>query len=198
MYPYSISWKTTSLYFFNSNNTYFLEKEHIKIKIFETFKCSGKNLSNSLCQFWNDKSTPLQILYLSSVSWKIIPLYFFSSNNIYFAQKEPIKVKIFETFERSGQNLTNSLCQFLNDKLIPLQILYPYSVSWKTSSLYFFSSNNVYFLQKELIKINIFETLKCSGQNLSDSLCNFETTSRSLSKLLSLFNFMKDNSSLPY
>ena len=44
----------------------------------------------------------------------------FLENNIYFAHKEPIKVKIFETFERSGQNLSNSLCQFLNGKSIPL------------------------------------------------------------------------------
>ena len=58
------------------------------------------------------------------MSWKIPPLYFFSSNNIYFAQKESIKVKILETFECSGQNLSNSLCQFWNDKSIPLQILY--------------------------------------------------------------------------
>ena len=41
-----------------------------------------------------------------------------SSKNTYFAQKEPIKVKILETFECSNQNLSNSLCQFLNDKLI--------------------------------------------------------------------------------
>ena len=60
-------------------------------------------------------------MYLSSVSWKIIALYFFISNNIYFAQKQPIKMKIFETFECSGQNLSNSLYQFWNDKLIPLQ-----------------------------------------------------------------------------
>ena len=59
------------------------------------------------------------------------------SNDIYFAQKEPIKVKIFETFECSGQNLSNSLCQFWN-KLIPLQILYPSSVSWKVTPLHFF------------------------------------------------------------
>ena len=104
-------------------------------------ECSGQNVSNSLCQFWNDKAISLQILYPSSVSWKITPLYFFSSNNIYFAQKEPIKVKIFETFECSGQNLSNSLCQFWNNNLIPLQILHPYSISWKTTSLYFFSSN---------------------------------------------------------
>ena len=143
------------------------------MKIFETFKCSGQNLSNSLCQFWNDKSIPLQILYPSSVSWKIIPLYFFSSNNIYFAQKEPIKVKIFETFECSGQNLSNSLCQFRNDESIPLQILYPSSVPWRITPPYFFSSNNIHFVQKEPIKVKFFETFKCSGENLSNSLCQF-------------------------
>ena len=80
---------------------------------FDTCECSGQNLSIPLCQFLNKKSIPLQILYPSSVSWKITPLYFFSSNNIYFAQKEPIKVKMFETFESSGQNLSNCLlCQF--------------------------------------------------------------------------------------
>ena len=46
-----------------------------------------------ICQFWNDKSIPLQILYPFSVSWKIIPLYFFSSKNICFAQKDLIKMK---------------------------------------------------------------------------------------------------------
>ena len=141
------------------------------MKIFVTFECSAQSLSNSLCQFWKDKLIPLQILYPSSVSWRITYLYFFGPNNIYFAHKEPIKVKIFETFECSGQNLTNSLCKFLNDKLIPLQILYPTSVSWKITPLYFFSSNNIYFAQKEPIKMKIFETFKCSGQNSSNSSC---------------------------
>ena len=141
------------------------------MKFVETFECSGQNLANSLCQFWNDKLIPLQILYPSSVSWKITPLYYFSSNSIYFAQKEPIKVKMFETFECSGQNLSNSLCQFWNDKSIPLQILYLSSVSWKITPLYFFSSNNIYFPQKEHIKMKIFETFKCLAQNLWNSLC---------------------------
>ena len=125
----SVSWKITPVYFFSSNNIYFAQKELIKVKILETFEYSGQNLSNSLCQFWNDKSIPLQILYPSSLSWRITPLYFFSLDNIYFAQNEPIKVKLFETSEHSGQNMSNSLCQFWNDKLIPLQILYPSSVS---------------------------------------------------------------------
>ena len=143
------------------------------MKIFGTFERSGHNLSNSLCQFLNDESIPLQILYPSSASWKIIPLYLFNSNNIYFAHEEPIKVQIFQTFESSGQNLPNSLCQFLNEKSIPLQILYPPSVSWKIIPLYFLSSSSIYFVEKEPIKGETFETFKCSGQNLSNSLCQF-------------------------
>ena len=143
------------------------------MKIFETFECLGQNLSNFLCQFWNDKLIHHQFLYSFSISWKITSLYFFSSNNICFAQKEIIKVKLFETFECSGQNLSNSLCQFWNGKSIPLQILYPSSVLWKIIPLYFFSSNNIYFAQKEPIKMKIFETFECSGQILSNSLWQF-------------------------
>ena len=143
------------------------------MKIFETLDCSGQNLSNSLCQFWNNKPIPVQILYPSLFSWKITSLYFFSSNNIYFAQRDPIKVKIFETFDCSHQNLSNSLCQFWNDKSISLHILYPSSVPWHITPLYFLSSNNIYFTQKELIKVKTFETLECSGQNLSNFFCQF-------------------------
>ena len=35
---------------------------------------------------------------------------FFNSNILYFGQKQPIKVYIFETFEFSSQNSSNSLC----------------------------------------------------------------------------------------
>ena len=140
---------------------------------FDTFECSGQNLPNSSCHFPSNKSVFLQILHYSSMSWKITPPYFFGSNNIYFAQKKPIKVKILETFECSGKNLSNSLCQSCKDKSIPLQILHPYSVSWKKTPLYFFSSNNLYFAQKECLWVKIFETFKCSGQNLSNPLCQF-------------------------
>ena len=57
-----------------------------------TFKCSGENLLNSSCHFLNHKSAFLQILHPSLVSWNINHLYVFSSNIIYFAQKQPIKV----------------------------------------------------------------------------------------------------------
>ena len=60
--------------FFSSNITYFGQKQPVKVQIFEIFKCSGQNLSNSSCQFWTDKSIPLQIWYHSSLSWHKTPL----------------------------------------------------------------------------------------------------------------------------
>ena len=134
LYPSSILWKITLRWFLSSKNIYFAQKKPIKVNILETLECSSQNLSNSLYQFWNDKLIPLQILHPSSLSWKMTPLYFFSSNNIYFAQKWTIKVKIFETFEYSGQTLSNSIWQFWNDS-IPLSIVYPSSVSWKITLL---------------------------------------------------------------
>ena len=110
------------------------------MKIFETFETSGQNLSNSLCQFWNSESISPQILCPYSVSWKITPLYYFSSSNIYFSQKEHIKMKIFETFKCLGQNSSNSSCQFWNDKSIPLQILHYSSFSWYITPLWILSS----------------------------------------------------------
>ena len=100
--------------FFSSNNTYFSQKEPIKVEIFETFECSGGILLNSLCQFWNDKSIPLQILYLSSVSWKINSMYFSAQTICTWFKRSPSKWKVFETFECPDQNLSNSLCQFWN------------------------------------------------------------------------------------
>ena len=102
----------------------------------------SSNFDSSTRHFPSNKSVFLQILHHSWMSWKITPAYFFSSDDIYFAEKEPIKVKICETFDSSGHNLSNSLCQFWNGKSISLQILYPSSVSWNITPLYFFCSNN--------------------------------------------------------
>ena len=125
------------------------------MEIVETFKRSGQNLSNSLYQFWNDKSTPLQILYPYSFSWKITPLYFFSSKNVYFPQKEHIKMKIFETFKCLAQNLWNSLCQLWNYKSIFLQILCHSTLPWQITLLWILSSYVFNFGLKDLIKIPI-------------------------------------------
>ena len=62
---------------------------------FDTFKCSGENLPNFSCYFSNYKSVFLQNLYNSTVSWKITPLYFCSSNIINFGHRDPIKTQFF-------------------------------------------------------------------------------------------------------
>ena len=80
---------------------------------FDTFECSGENLLNSSSHFPRNRSVFLQILDHSSVSWKITPLYFFRSNNIYFAQKEPIKMKIFWDFQVLGSKFVKFLMSTL-------------------------------------------------------------------------------------
>ena len=103
---------------------YFGKKDPIKVSILRLSSALGK-----ICQIpYVIFQTTSQFLRHSSVSWKITCLYFFSSN-IYFGQKDLIKVQIFETSECSGQNLSNSLCQSWNDKSIPLQIFHHSSVS---------------------------------------------------------------------
>ena len=126
---------------------------------FKTFECSGENLPNSSCYFWKLMSVFLQILHQYSVPSNITPLYFFSSNIIYFGQKQPIKVQIFEIFECSGENLPNSSCHFPNHKSVFLQILHDSSVSWKITPLYFFRSKIIYFAWNGAIKVQILETL---------------------------------------
>ena len=98
------------------------------LKTYQPFECSDQNSSNSSCQSWNNKSVPHQVSHHFSVSRKIAPQYFFSSNIINFTQKEPaIKVQFFEIFKCLGQIL--QIPQFWNNKLIPLQFFNHSSVS---------------------------------------------------------------------
>ena len=117
--------KNNSSVLFSSNNIYFTQKEHIKMKIFKTFKCSGQNSSNSSCQFRNDKSIPLKILHHSSLSWHITPLWILSSNFSYFRLKDPINIPIL----RLSNVLVKFfcifyLCIFLGQTLNTLHIFY--------------------------------------------------------------------------
>ena len=85
----------------------------------ETFKFSGKNLSNISCYF------PNRILFSnfahSLVSRKIAPLYFLM---------QLIKVQIFDISECLGENSSSSSYPFWNDKSIPFQIFLHFSVSF--------------------------------------------------------------------
>ena len=79
---------------------------------FDTFKCSGENLPSFSSIFSNHKSVFLQNLHNSAVSWKIIPLYFCSSNNIYFGLKEPIKTNFLD-FRVLGSKFVKFLMSIL-------------------------------------------------------------------------------------
>ena len=63
----------------------------IKVRILTLSSALVKICQISHVIFSNYKLVFLQILHHSSVSWKITPVYFFSSNIIYFRHKEPIK-----------------------------------------------------------------------------------------------------------
>ena len=90
---------------FYSNNLYFAQKEPIKVKIFETFECSGQNSSNSSCQLWNDNSIPLKILRHSLLSWQITPLRILKLILFQLWIKGSHQNPNFETFKCSGENL---------------------------------------------------------------------------------------------
>ena len=159
--------------FFSSNNIYFAQKELIKMKIFEIFKCSGQILLNSLCQFWNDESIPLQIFYPSSVLWRITPLYFFSSNIIYYAQKEHIKMKMSESFKCSGQNSSEFLMSILKWQVNSSSnfasffnvMTHNFSVDFKLTFFLLWIKGSHQYAN--------FETFNCSGENLPYSSCHF-------------------------
>ena len=81
---------------------------------FDTFDFSGENFQNSSIQSISKQQVSFSSNFVSlfNVMKDYSSVLFFSSNNIYFSQKEPIKMKIFETWESWGQILSNSFCQF--------------------------------------------------------------------------------------
>ena len=96
-----------------------------KIQFLHFQTCSGEGLLNFLCHNQFSFKYCINIQYHQAK----IPYTSFSSTIIYFVQKKPVKVQIFEIFECSGQNSSNASCQFWNGKSVPLQISHHSSVS---------------------------------------------------------------------
>ena len=124
---------------------YFDQNEPIKL----TFECSSQNSSNFSCQFWNDKSVPLE-----NIPSFVILMTHNPSVIVHFLLwiKGSHQRPNFETFGYFV-NLPNCSCHFPNHKSVFLHIS---SVSCKIAPLYFFSTNITYFVQKEPIKVQIF------------------------------------------
>ena len=112
---------------------------------------------NAACHFWKHKSFFFSNFasILSSIK-NNSSILFFSSNIIYFAQKQLSNVQICETFECSGQNLSNFSNQFWTGKSIPFQFLCHSSLSWHITSLEILSSYIFNFRQKNAIKVPIW------------------------------------------
>ena len=65
-------------------------------------------------------------------------------------------MKIFETFECSGQIFANSLHRFRNDKLIPLQIFYPSSLHQRLFLCSFLAQRIYTLLNRSPLKWKFF------------------------------------------
>ena len=103
---------------------------------FDIFRWSGENLLNIWCHFSNSKSVFLQILHHSSMSLKITPLYFFSSNITYFGHTKLIKTHFFFLdFQVLGSKFVKFLMSALKQQVNPSSILYHSSLSWHITPL---------------------------------------------------------------
>ena len=107
--------------------------------------------------FETTRSGFIQTLHHCSLSWKITPLYFFSSNLIYLGQKLLGSWVV-------GWNSTNSQVSF------SLNFASLFSVM-RDSFLYFFSWNFIWFLQKEPPTVQNLSFLTALGK--FHKICTF-------------------------
>ena len=99
-----------------------------------------RQIPNSSCQFWADKSVPFQILHYFSLPWHITPLQFLNSYIFNFRQKYAIKVPIWRLSSALVKVCQISHVNFWKHKPVVLQILYQSWVQLNITPLYFFSS----------------------------------------------------------
>ena len=97
----------------------------------------------------------IQILHHCSVSWKIVPLYIFSSNLKYFGQKRPTEVK-FSDFWLIGWKLTQFLMSYLKPEVSFSLNFASSSTSWEITLLHFFNWDFIWFGRKKPIKVQNF------------------------------------------
>ena len=130
-----------------------------------------------------------------SVSWHIIPLKFPDWNIICFWQKEPIIVQFFRlSFLMKVHPISHAIFEAARSGFI--QILHYFSVSQKRTSLYFCSSNLLYFVQKEPIEKKSLD-FWVVGWKFTKYLMSYMKLQIIFSlHFLSIFSFMRDNSSV--
>ena len=121
----------------------------IKHNSFVLLECSGQNLSNFPCQFWNDKSVSCS----NFASFFIVVTH---NSSVNFRIPSKIPMEIFESFEYSGQNPPNSW-HFWNNKSFFKKILHHSSVSWHITFLCFLAEILYTFSKSSLSKYKFGE-----------------------------------------
>ena len=116
MHHLSLSWHAIPLEDSSWNIICFGQKKSIKIQFFRLFSALIKVPPNPHAIFKTARSGLIPILHRCSVSWKITPLYFFSSNLIYFGQKEPMEVKFWDFWEDDWK-FTNFFISYLKPRI---------------------------------------------------------------------------------
>ena len=112
----SVLWHIVSLKFSCWNIICFGQKDPINVQFFRLLGAQMKGHTIPHDSFETTRSGFIQILHHCSVSWKITPLYFFSSNLKYFGQKDPIKVKFLD-FWVVGWKFTKFLMSYLKPQV---------------------------------------------------------------------------------
>ena len=108
--------------------------------------------------FLKPQGQGVQTLHHYSVSWKITPLYFFSSNLTYFWQKEPIEVKFLD-FWVVGWKFTKFLMSYLKPQVsFSLNFASLFSVMRDNSFVLFLLKLYIIWM-KEHIKVQNFRLL---------------------------------------
>ena len=115
----------------------------------------------------------LQILHQSSVPSNLTPLYFFSSNIIYFGRKQPIKVQIFEIFRVLWSKSSKFLMSILNWKVNSSSNLASFVIAMAHKSPINFKVIHFLLWIKRFHQSLNFENFECSDENLPNSSSHF-------------------------
>ena len=160
-----MSLKITPLYFFSSNITYFghtkLIKTHFffrlssaRVKICQIPHVSFKTASQPLFNF---VSFFIIMTHNSSVNFKLIHFLLWTKGSHESPNFDTLKYSGLMSFSKPQVGFPSNSAPLFN--------------IMKDNSSLLFTSSNIYFAQKEPIKVKIFDTIECSCQNLSNSLC---------------------------
>ena len=123
--------------------------------------------------FFKPQVSFLQNLHISLVSWKIAPLYFCSSNNIYFGHKESIKTQIVLDFQVLGSKFVKFLMSIFKRQVSSSSIFVSFFIVMTHNSFANFKVIHFLLWAKGSHQSSNFDTFKCSGENLQNSSCHF-------------------------